>query len=276
MEEHKTTGLKRLALLRLRRLSREAASLADRVVATDQVLVEELPRYLGVDPRCVVLLPNGVDIAEIEAVTPQDPSAVVTHDLPDLGDASPVMISVGRLERYKGFADVLEALVLLHRKRALPGRWAWLLLGDGSLRAALEERIDQVPGLRRHVHFVGWVRELPRLHAYYARADVFVHATHYEGSSIVTLEAMAHELAVVASRAGGIPDKVQDGVSGVLVEPRDVGGLMAGLSRVMGDAALRERMGRAGRQRVRERFDWAQIARRTVEVYTELLEAAGA
>ena len=120
------------------------------------------------------------------------------------------------------------------------------------------------------------MRELPLLHAYYERADLFVHATHYEGSSIVTLEAMAHELAVVASRAGGIPDKIQQGVSGVLVAPKDVAGLAAGIEQVMGDARLRRSMGRAGRERVLERFSWAAIAQRTVSVYEELLRDLGA
>jgi glycogen(starch) synthase len=273
MEEHKTRGLKRVALFRLRRLSREAAALADRVVATDEVLIDELPRYLDVDPGRVVLLPNGVDLEEIEAVTPRDVTAVLAQALPGLGDATPVMISVGRLERYKGFADVLEALVSLHHKGVLPARWAWVVLGGGSLRAEMEARIRGVPGLGEHIFFAGWVRELPLLHAYYQRADVFVHATHYEGSSIVTLEAMAHSLAVVASRAGGIPDKVEPERSGLLVEPRDVGTLAAALERVLLDPSLRELMGREGRRRVVERFSWKSIARRTVEVYRELLGA---
>jgi glycosyltransferase involved in cell wall biosynthesis len=236
-------------------------------------LIDELPRYLGVDPSRVVLLPNGVDVEEIEAVTPGDSSAVVARALPGLGDAAPVLISVGRLERYKGFGDVLEALVRLHHKGVLPERWAWMVLGGGSLRGEMEDRIRQVDGLQEHVFFAGWVRELPLLHAYYERADVFVHATHYEGSSIVTLEAMAHSLAVVASRAGGIPDKVEDGRSGVLFEPRDVGALAEGLERVLVDGDLRSRMGRAGRRRVVERFSWRSIARRTVEVYAELLRS---
>ena len=66
------------------------------------------------------------------------------------------------------------------------------------------------------------------LHALYARADVFVHATRYEGSSLVTLEAMAHGLPVVATRAGGIPDKVVDGETGRLVAPGDVDALARG------------------------------------------------
>lgn len=284
MEEHKTWGVKRLALTRLRWLSLETARLADRIVATDDVIVDEIPRYLGVAPAKVVLLRNGVDLEEIAAVTPSDPRAVVAERVPRLGEAEPVLVSVGRLERYKGFGDVLEALIRLHDTGRLPTGWAWVILGDGSLRPEMEARIaahDALSGpgtraLAPHIHFAGWVRELPLLHAFYARADVFVHATHYEGSSIVTLEAMAHALPVVATRAGGIPDKVRDGIHGRLVVPQDVAGLALAIAEVAGNAQRRADMGGAGRARVEELFDWAAIARGTVAVYEELVAAGRA
>jgi glycogen synthase len=277
MEEHKTRGLKRLALTRLRRLSRETAQLADRVVATDEVLIDEIPRLLGVAGERVVLLRNGVDLDEIAEVTPRDAGATIARALPALGAADPVLISVGRLERYKGFADVLEALILLHGSGRLPTAWAWVILGDGKLRQEMQARIASVdaaaggrPAFGPHVHFAGWVRDLRLLHAYYERADVFVHATHYEGSSIVTLEAMAHALPVVATRAGGIPDKVHDGVNGYLVEPKDVRGLAEAIGGVLGDVGHRRSLGARSRLRVEERFSWAKIARETVAVYEKL------
>jgi glycogen(starch) synthase len=282
MEEHKATGLKRLRLTLLRRLSREAARLADRIVATDEILVPEIPQYLGVDPDKVVLLRNGVDLGEIETLTPPDPRAVVRDCVPGLGDATPVLISVGRLERYKGFGDVLEALVTLHEGARLPPEWAWLILGDGSLRPEMERRIaawDQAHGgyregpLARHVHFVGWIRDLPLLHAFYARSDVFVHATHYEGSSIVTIEAMGHALPIVATRAGGIPDKVVEGRNGFLVEPRDIAALCERIATVAGDRDRRQAMGRESRSRVETLFSWERIAEETIAVYRSLLES---
>jgi glycosyltransferase involved in cell wall biosynthesis len=282
MEEHKTQGLKRLALTPLRKWSIETAQLSDRVVSTDDVLTPEIPRYLGVDPAKVVLLRNGVDLDEIEAVTPRDAVQVVAGRLPALGGARPVLMSVGRLERYKGFGDVLDALLRLHGSGRMPSAWAWVILGDGSFRREMGERITAFDAhgagaagpVAPHVHFAGWVRELPLLHACYARADVFVHATHYEGSSIVTIEAMAHSLPVVATRAGGIPDKVQDGLNGLLVEPHDVGGLTDGIARLACDAALRAEMGARSRARVEERFNWARIALDSVRVYEDVMRQA--
>ncbi len=281
MEEHKTRGLKRLALTRIRRLSRETARLSDRVIATDEVTKDEVPRLLGVDPSRVVVLPNGVDLDEIADATPKDPRAVVATLAPALGGAAPVLISVGRLEPYKGFGDVLEALLGLHARAALPEGWAWLVIGDGSQKIALQKRIaawDQAnPGraVGPRVHFMGWIRDNPTLHACYATADLFVHATHYEGSSIVTLEAMAHGLPVVATRAGGIPDKVRTGENGLLVQPADVPALSEAIGSLAADPTRRRLMGGKSRERVARLFSWTAIAERTVEVYAEMLGRPG-
>jgi glycosyltransferase involved in cell wall biosynthesis len=284
MEEHKTRGLKRLALVLVRRLSIEAASLADRVIATDEVTRGEVPQYLGVDPRKVVVLPNAVDLDEIAEETPADAAARVRAALPRLGDACPILLSVGRIEGYKGFGDVLDALVTLHGAGRLPARWAWIVLGEGTQRPELEARIASWDAASRpagrdplgdHIHFAGWVRDDAALHAYYTSAQVFVHATHYEGSSIVTLEAMAHGLPVVATRTGGIPDKVITGVNGVLVAPRDVAALTDGIAMVAGDAGVRAAMGAQSRERVAEHFNWNVVAERTIEVYRDMLADAG-
>jgi glycosyltransferase involved in cell wall biosynthesis len=125
------------------------------------------------------------------------------------------------------------------------------------------------------VHFVGRVGD-ELLHALYARADVFVHATRFEGSSLVTLEAMAHARPVVATRAGGIPDKVVDGETGRLVPPGDVAALAEALAGLLAAPERARAMGERGRERVRERFAWPALAERTVALYEELIAAARA
>ena len=270
MEEHKAGGLKRLALTRLRALSQEAARLADRVIATDEATRDDVPRLLGVPAARVVVLPNGVDPEEIAGLTPSDPGRVVADAIPAAAAASPLVLSVGRLEAYKGFDEVLAALAVLHERRALPAGWMWVVVGGGGAEEALRKRI---PGhLESRVRLAGRVTDNV-LHALYARADVFVHATRYEGSSLVTLEAMAHRLPVVATRAGGIPDKVSDGESGHLVAPGDVAALARALQAVLEDPARGRAMGARGRAILEERFSSAVLIGRTIALYDELLRA---
>jgi glycosyltransferase involved in cell wall biosynthesis len=268
LEEHRTSGLKRLALTRLRRLSREAARLADRVVATDEVLRGDVERLLGVAPGRVVVLPNGIDLDEVAAETPADPRAVVAAALPDLADAAPLFLSVGRLEGYKGFADVLAALALAHAGGRLGEGWRWVAVGAGGGDDALRRAVPDA--LRPRVLLPGRV-DARLLHALYATAGAFVHATRYEGSSLVTLEAMAHGLPVVATRAGGIPDKGVDGETGWLVDPGDVAGIAERLLAVARDPAAAREAGRRGRALVSARFSSAVLIERTLAVYEALL-----
>jgi starch synthase len=87
---------------------------------------------------------------------------------------------------------------------------------------------------------------------------------------------MAHGLAVVATRAGGIPDKVEDGATGLLVEPSDRHGLAAALVALARDRARREEMGAAGRRRAGEAFAWTVLIDRTLALYEELCRGARA
>ena len=219
-----------------------------------------------------MVLPNGLDLPALRAATPADPRHVVQGALPRLGDAEPLFLSVGRLEGYKGVLDILAALRRLHEAQALPPSWAFVIVGDGPLTAEVDAAARP---MRPHVHRAGRVSDA-LLHALYECADVFVHATRYEGSSLVTLEAMAHARAVVATRAGGIPDKVVPGSTGWLVDPGDVPGLAQALGESALDAGRRARYGKAGLALLGERFLWPVIARRTIALYEELLRERAA
>jgi glycogen synthase len=270
MEEHKAGGLKRLALTRLRGLSQEAARLADRVVATDDATRGEVTQLLGVPAEKVVVLPNGVDPEEIARLTPADPERAVAAAVPGAERADPLLLSVGRIEAYKGFDDVLGALAVLHDRQALPAGWMWVVVGGGGAEKALRRRIPR--HLEDRVRLAGRVGD-DVLHAFYARASAFVHATRYEGSSLVTLEAMAHGLPVVATRAGGIPDKVADGETGFLVPPGDVAALARALQDLLRDPARARTMGARGRDLLARRFSCAVLIERTLATYDELLRA---
>ena len=140
------------------------------------------------------------------------------------------------------------------------------MVGEGPLRPSLQASAS---GLKDHIQFTGRVGE-QTLHALYAGSDVFLHPTRFEGSSLVTLEAMAHGLPVIATRAGGIPDKVRDGANGFLVDPGDVEALAGAILKIANQPQLRERMGREAIQLLGP-FLWPQIAKRVIAQYERLI-----
>src|SRR5690606_5435810 len=100
---------------------------------------------------------------------------------------------------------------------------------------------------------------------------VFVHPTRYEGSSLVTLEAMGHRRPIVASRAGGLPDKVRDGINGWLVPPDDAGALATALADAASNPSRLVEMGHRSREIVEQDFAWPVLARRQIDLYRQLI-----
>ena len=177
--------------------------------------------------RDVRTIPNGVAVPATTAAE-ADP---------------PEILFAGRLSPEKG----IEELVAATRGMNL------VVAGDGPLRHLVPEALGFVPH-----------EELERL---YDRAAVVVLPSYREGLPLCVLEAMAHGRPVVASAVGGIPELVEDGVTGFLVEPGDVAGLRAALERLLADPKLRRRMGRAARKRVAERCSWDRVTAATLESY---------
>jgi glycosyltransferase involved in cell wall biosynthesis len=141
--------------------------------------------------------------------------------------------------------------------------------GDGPYRRTLESLAREL-SLGDRVRFVGRVTDAD-MHAWHELATLFVHPTLYEGSSLVTLEAMAHRRAVVASNAGGLPDKVRPGVNGWLAPAGDPAALAATISGAVSDPGRLADFGRAGRTIVEQEFSWRAAGDATVALYRELL-----
>jgi glycosyltransferase involved in cell wall biosynthesis len=144
-----------------------------------------------------------------------------------------------------------------------------LLAGDGPERRSLE-RLAARLGLVDRVEFTG---EVPHDHVpqTLARMDVFAMPSTWEGFGVAALEAAAMELPVVASNVHGIPDVVEDGVTGILVPPKDVAALSQAILRLLRDPDEQCRMGRAGREFVAARYSWADNARRMEALYNSLI-----
>jgi glycogen(starch) synthase len=263
--------LKRLAYTPLQAAVRRCAQAADAILATDHALVAPVRAHLAIDPARVHVVPNAVDLETIDRARVSAATAGATlRARLGLSAGERLLLSVGRLEENKGFHVLAAALAELKARAGAGAGWRWVLVGDGPYRPRIAGAIDAA-GLTSHVHLAGRVAE-NELAGWYAAADVFVHPTLYEGSSLVTLEAMAHGKAVVATRAGGLPDKVRPGETGWLVEPGAASALADALAESLREPAeTLARFGAAGRRLVEEAFAWPVVAAQLEALYAELL-----
>jgi glycosyltransferase involved in cell wall biosynthesis len=172
----------------------------------------------------------------------------------------------GRLAPVKGIAYLIRALVWL-RQEFPDVRLE--IAGDGPQRPALESEAVTL-GLTGAISFLGWREDLPSL---FSRWDVFVQPSLEEAFPVVTLEAMAAGLPVVATNAGGLPELVQDAETGLLVPPEDPPALADALRKLLADPVLRRAMGRAGHVRVRERFSVHRMTDEITQVYEDILRS---
>lgn len=224
---------------------------ADRVVAISKAVGCAAVRS-GARRDGLVMIPNGVDLDRLQrsCEAPAPPPFRVA--------------ALGSLNPAKGHEYLIDAVAILVSR----GRDVELVvIGDGPLRPLLEQRASSL-GLGAKVRWCGHVTDPQRL---LSECHALVQPSLEEGFGIAVLEAMALSLPVVATRVGGLVDVIDDGVTGLLVLPRQPSALAAAIERLDREPALAERLGRAGRERVRARFDARAIAAAYARVYESLV-----
>lgn len=214
----------------------------------------------------IAIIHNGVDIQRF--AVPQSTRNEIRHAL-GFTDADLVLIMVARLHPGKGHRVLLDAMrQLLHFHPNLK----LICLGEGEGEPELRDFCERF-GLAHCVRLVGHQQNAAE---WFAAGDINVLPSFYEGLPLTILEAMASGLPTVATNVGGIPDAIEDGVSGLLVPPGDPLRLAEVLSTLLGDVAARVRIGRAARTRVLRKFDFEQQLRGTENMYLDLCCALSA
>jgi alpha-maltose-1-phosphate synthase len=254
-------------------VERTAVLGADAVIAVSSAMREDILRvYSTLDPSLVHVVRNGVDTNVWYPAGPAETGSVLAELVVD--PARPMVAFVGRITHQKGVAHLVAAA-----HRFSPEVQVVLCAGAPDTPELAEQIRAAVADLAREREGVFWIREmLPigELREILSAATVFVCPSVYEPLGIVNLEAMACATPVVASKVGGIPEVVSDGVTGSLVrfDADDPAAFRAGLAEavneLVADPDKAKRYGEAGRQRCVQDFSWAHVAEQTLEIYRKV------
>jgi glycosyltransferase involved in cell wall biosynthesis len=225
--------------------------------------VADVMRAAGIPARQLALVPSGIDIEALAAI----------EDGPDLRHTlgipahAPLIGTVAALAPHKDHATLLDAVPEV--LSAIPAaHFVWL--GEGECRAALERRRAML-GLAEHVHMPGFH---PQARALMRQFTLFVLSSHLEGLCTSLLDAQAQGVPIVATRAGGIREVVEDGTSGWLVPPRNPAALAAAVVAALADPGVRAAFGAAGRQSAQQ-FSAERMVELTLAVYHDVLADTG-
>jgi glycosyltransferase involved in cell wall biosynthesis len=226
---------------------------ANLVTAPSQGVVDLTATWVPLRRRAVRVIPNPVNVH--------------TYSPCGCANTPTEALVVGRLEQRKGAALLAEALPqVLRRCPHSAFRFAGSDGVDAQGRSWRARLLEGVPAAERHrVHF----EQVPRdeLLDRYRRAAVCVLPSVWENFPYALLEAMACGVPVIGTRTGGLPELIEDGVSGLVIPPGDVAALTEALCMVLGDTELRNRLGRAARQRAQEKFSVEAVVPRMLDLY---------
>ena len=245
---------------RAQRLVQTCASRLAHCVLVNASAVRASFREGGHARRAIAVIRNGVDV---ERFAPRPPDEALRSSL-GLPSRAPLVVAVSRLNPMKGIDDLLKAAALLE------GRFdeaRFVIVGDGASRRDLEEQA-RLLGLAGRVLFTGTRLDVA---AILSQAAISVAPSLSEGLSNVVLESMAAGVPVVATRVGGTPELLEDGVTGLLVPPCDAPALAVAIGRLLEDEPLARRLGEAARARAVDRFSMQHMVRQTEELYRALL-----
>lgn len=248
------------------RLDRLCTRLAHSVIAVSRHTAEHLVEREGAPAAKIRVVWNGIDFDRVRLSSPEATSRCRRALAPD---GAAVILLPARLHPEKGHDYLFAALPDVARRLAQPV--ITLVAGTGPFEDAYRRTTRRL-GIDAHVRFLGFRTDLPDL---MAAADVVVLPSVAEAFGLVLVEALYLGTCVVATRVGGIPEIIDDGLDGILVPPADSAALATALVTVLADEPYRRRLAGAGRPKARDRYTFERMVREYEGVYDELSSSAG-
>jgi len=243
-------------------IDRAVARCVNHFVAVSEAQRRYLVEEKGLRPEKVVVIRNGADLRRFEAAR-QSPDGWRARLGLEEGD--PVVVVLARLDPQKGHHVLLDALPQVCNE--FP-RLRVFCVGDGTLRQELCQRVRDL-ALDNCVRFVGYQTQTAD---WLALADFTVLPSHFEGLPIAAIESLAMEKPMVATAVDGTAEVVLDGKTGLTVPPGQPNRLAEAICRLLRDSDLRRRLGRAGRDWVKQHFSQEEQVRKTGDLYLQALE----
>jgi glycosyltransferase involved in cell wall biosynthesis len=237
---------------------------SNRVIAVSDFTRRELLQYYKVKEAKIRVIHNGVDVDKFK------PAADKLKAKAELGfnPEDKAILSVGRLYARKGLFTLIESMAFVTRKF----RNAKFIIAGKGLSNEMKKLVSYATklGVKDNIVFTGYFpdKKLPRL---YQAADIFAFSTFYENLPFAVLEALSTGLPVVTTRVGGIPEMIDSGKNGFLVEPSNSKELADKILYYLEHPAAASEMGLLARKTIESQFDWRLIVKKVVKVYDEAL-----
>lgn len=239
------------------RLINYALKKTDYLLATSNILKEETLKYVDKE---IEVTPFGIDL---NIFKPMRVNSLFSED--DI-----VIGTVKRLEEKYGIDELIKTFAVLKNKHTdIPLKL--LLVGEGSIRSKLMNLVDQL-GIAHLTIFTGEIM-VDKVAEYHNMIDISVFLSKTESFGVSILEASATEKPVVVTRVGGLPEVVDNGVTGIVIELGDREGAVKAIEKLVLDSELRRRMGKAGREKVYKEYNWNDNVQQMINIYEKVLKS---
>jgi len=237
---------------------------SNRIIAVSDFTRRELLQYYKVKEAKIRVIHNGVNVDKFK---PAADKLKAKTEL-DFNPEDKAILSVGRLYARKGLFTLIESMAMVKRKF----KNAKFIIAGKGLSKEMNKLVSYATklGVKDNIVFTGYFpdKKLPKL---YQAADIFAFSTFYENLPFAVLEAMSTGLPVVTTTVGGIPEMIDSGKNGFLVEPADSRALADRILYYLEHSEAASEMGFLARKTVENYFDWRLIVKKVVKVYDEAL-----
>jgi glycosyltransferase involved in cell wall biosynthesis len=245
-------------------IGKEALRKARRIISVSHRVAREFTA-IGVPEEKMAVIPNGIDLGEFKQLPAGDPF----RKRLDIKENEKIVLTVGRLEKIKGFQYLIRALPSIIKE---VGSTRLVIAGPDFNYGGKLKKLTEETNVQDHVTFYGPINGKEKFEAFSA-ADVVAVPSLYEGFGMLLLEAMAAGKPLVATNTGAAPEIIQDGKNGILASPGDAEDLAGKIIKLLSDDQLMHLVGQESRKTV-EAFDWEKVSEQIHKLYIDCLGSA--